>query len=121
MSPGFLFEDISELLHGRGPGVAAVRYESVELLEGPADEATVKVGNQILDMVELCVERLTSCLTEALHDAGGLPAATMVSKVIEFLPSAGAKPFPAHALWPLVPGTGSSRMWLQHSALVTTR
>jgi len=49
ISPGALYDEVSDLLHGRGPGVAAANLEACELLRSPDRGPSLEVGHQVLD------------------------------------------------------------------------
>ena len=105
--PGYLYGQLSELLHGRGDSIAAVRAETIDLLKSGLDHAhTLKPQRQILDIVELCVERIATCTASAFSEAGRRENAAVLHGAVRDPKPAGIDPFPELALVPLLPGAG---------------
>jgi hypothetical protein len=68
--PGVLYSEVSDLLHGRGRGVAAANPEACELLRSPDQGPSLEAGHQVLDMLELCIEWIQACIVWSLAMAG---------------------------------------------------
>ena len=106
--PGLLFDAISEFLHGRGPGVAAAQAEACDLLERRSQQASLEIGQQVLDLVELSVDRVRNCVCTALLQAGEQKDSTWLFAVTRMHDPAGNYPYPPWSLWPFDPRTGLS-------------
>lgn len=109
IEPGLLYGQVSDFLHGRGAGAEAAVHEASGLLDPMHLERHLEVGHQILDMLELCVEVIRSCVTLALMNSGyDQQRAAKVYAMSRLKEPAGNRPFPRWSLWPLVPDTGLS-------------
>ena len=106
--PGRLYDDLSELLHGRGAAISAVVWESCGLLDPGGREDGLVAGNMILDLVEICIDRIRCCVVGSMLHAGAVADARAVFALSSMDKPAGCGPFPAWALWPLNPITGLS-------------
>jgi hypothetical protein len=105
VDPGLVYGQVSEILHGRGVGAEGCIFEACGLLLDSAScEQALEAGGQVLDVLELCLERLTGCVAVFLHESG-------VSKNIadDFYSFArlkfyaGVESFAGQSLWPLNP------------------
>jgi hypothetical protein len=104
---GHLYGQVSELLHGRGESLAAVHAETVHLLARYLSSSEVFTANQqILDIVELCVERIATCTAAALSESGDKALADDLYSFTKISYFSGSEPYPELALLPLLPGKG---------------
>jgi hypothetical protein len=109
VKPGLLFDAVSEFLHGRGPGVAAARVEACDLLKPRYDRTCLEFGEQLLDLIELSVDRVRNCVCTALAQRGDQNRAVGLFEISRVTESAGDEPYPAWSLWPFDPRTGLAR------------
>lgn len=103
--PGQLFTDVSEFLHGRGPGVAGATLEAGDLLAASTRASSLAIGNQILDLLELNLDRIRSCVAVAEMPADArdqLPPFLAASLMTDY---AGSEPYPPWGFWPMMPRT----------------
>jgi hypothetical protein len=105
-SPGELYEDVSEFLHGRGAYTEAVYFEACDLLRGSGYAATLEIGNKILDVLELVTQRIRSCVMAIHLDSGETDKAAQIGALSCLNEPAGSDKFPSWSLWPLVPYSG---------------
>jgi hypothetical protein len=97
------------LLHDRGKCIEAVSAEAAELLGNTESLSTPRVlqaNHEILNIVELCVERIANCVAAALAATGRPDMATKMQAAISQAHPAGGMPYPSITLWPLLPGGG---------------
>jgi hypothetical protein len=104
--PGDVFAGLSEVIHGRGAGVAEVRWESVELLIGSRAPDTLTF-RMVVDALVLVLRRLKACVGSLAGERGDkrLEQAMHGVRIRVF---AGSGIIPGFALWPLNPLTGAS-------------
>ncbi|MEV7099675.1 hypothetical protein AB0M80_43310 [Amycolatopsis sp. NPDC051045] len=107
--PGVLYGAVSEFLHGRGPDAKALLCEPCLLLDQEFIASMDEPAGKILDLIDLCVDRLRACVATAMEEAGypdrevgGFYRGSFIAD------PAGAKPFARWGLWPLDPETGLS-------------
>lgn len=110
LDPAGLYVEISDFLHGRGDAAAAAYLEASDLLCHPKDvEGALRAGNRVLDVIELCIERLRVCIAGTFMQIGAHPhRAVSLLAVSKQSDPAGSSPFPGWSLWPLNLVTGLS-------------
>jgi len=125
IEPGLLYDQVSEFLHARGTGVEAAVLEACELLNRAHLDRSLDVGHQILDMLELCIERIRACITATLVEIGHPYERTaQFYQLSRMTDPAGSRSFPSWSLWPFNPVTGLSPhvvAWLRRSGDILAR
>jgi hypothetical protein len=72
LSPGRLYEEFSELLHGRGPLVALARWEAADLAAWPMPPEAGLPDMLLPDAATLVLQQITACVMD-LADRAGRP------------------------------------------------
>ncbi|MGK5742904.1 hypothetical protein [Micromonospora sp. URMC 103] len=105
-SPGRVFSDLSEFLHGRLYR-EAVAWDAVELLApGRMGDSEVRSAYRLIaEGMALVVERLRACVGTYAVESGRAEMESMVWQLPNATP-AGSKPPPSQMLYPLTPQTG---------------
>jgi len=105
VSPGDVYNSTSEFLHGRGTlAEAATWYDASHLLEPlGVDRLAITVSNQVLDLVELCIQRLFDCVATFFEQKGEPERAIAFADSWKVIVPAGSRPVSNFALWPLLP------------------
>jgi len=109
MRPGLLYDEVSDLLHGDGPLVTASKFDACELLDPAQWSSTLDAGTKILDLVEVCIDRLRNCIAAFAMEADGSHKRVAGFVGLSLMTErAGVARFPAWSLWPLNLTTGLS-------------
>ncbi|WP_148272230.1 hypothetical protein [Micromonospora maris] len=109
---GILFEELSELTHGRGRFVGAAQWDAAFLLRSSpeVDKQTVAAAHRLITAATaLVVRQLRVCVETFAEEEGRLDCARLARGLPETLP-AGANAPPHWSLWPLVPPTGLNEL-----------
>ncbi|MCF7553780.1 hypothetical protein [Pseudonocardia sp. WMMC193] len=75
------------------------------LLDPAYSEYGIYGGQKVLDLAEICSERLSVCVASYFAERDDIESAQRVSTSIGFVPNAGTDGYPQHALWPFMPET----------------
>jgi hypothetical protein len=102
LAVGTVWTDLSEILHGRGSVLDAVRWEAIELA-APAkiEEARLAISS-ILTATQLSLRQILNCIAELAQDVGMSPQYARALYLLPLsLPTAGIIRDARRMLWPI--------------------
>lgn len=102
LAAGDVWMDLSEVLHGRGPLLDAVRWEAIELAAPEQIEESRYATRSILTATQLSLRQILNCIAEFAQDMG-MPSqyAQALHLLPLSLPTAGIIRDARRMLWPI--------------------
>ncbi len=98
---GHAYRDISELLHGRGPLTAALKWTQFDLMRRPLLAEAVEVIERIALTISLFLRQVRGCATGLAADKGRVSIVETLASWPERVPFEGTYEYLGLTLWPL--------------------